>query len=279
MKKGDHLFPRGRLRLHFPCVPRPAPADAQDRWVCRSVPFPAFATAVEAVDQCARHQCRGVTPTHFAVIFDYSSKTFRKDLYEGYKANRSCAAGRAGAAIRADPSGHPRLQHALHRDGGFEADDIIATYAVRRKPLVRCHHHFLRQGSDAAGNAKCPHVRQHEGQADRHSRVIEKWGVPPEKMIDLQALWLAIPTIMCRVFQASGQRRRLSCWKSSAISLRFLPRFRDQQAKRRGKTSWPMQTLRGFRRQLVALRTDVPLELGLDAADAGTAGGPKLSAS
>ncbi len=28
-------------------------------------------------------------PTHFAVIFDYSSKTFRKEIYPDYKANRT----------------------------------------------------------------------------------------------------------------------------------------------------------------------------------------------
>ncbi|MGO8344884.1 hypothetical protein ACC793_37015, partial [Rhizobium ruizarguesonis] len=32
----------------------------------------------------------GVTPTHLAVIFDYSAKTFRNDLYDAYNAN--CAA-------------------------------------------------------------------------------------------------------------------------------------------------------------------------------------------
>src|SRR5690606_25687830 len=30
-----------------------------------------------------------IAPTHFAVIFDYSSKTFRNEIYPEYKANRS----------------------------------------------------------------------------------------------------------------------------------------------------------------------------------------------
>ena len=37
----------------------------------------------------ARNTDVGVTPTHFAVIFDYSSKTFRNELYDQYKANRT----------------------------------------------------------------------------------------------------------------------------------------------------------------------------------------------
>src|SRR5205809_7521966 len=39
--------------------------------------------------QDARNTDVGIVPTHFAVIFDYSSKTFRNDLYPEYKANRS----------------------------------------------------------------------------------------------------------------------------------------------------------------------------------------------
>ncbi len=48
----------------------------------------------------ARDTSVGVTPTHFAVIFDYSSKTFRKDLYDAYKANRSAPPEETGPAVR-----------------------------------------------------------------------------------------------------------------------------------------------------------------------------------
>ena len=37
----------------------------------------------------ARNTDVGIVPTHLAVIFDYSSKTFRNELYAEYKANRS----------------------------------------------------------------------------------------------------------------------------------------------------------------------------------------------
>jgi len=42
----------------------------------------------------------GDNPTHFAVIFDASGKTFRNDIYPEYKAHRPPA---SGAAIRYDP--------------------------------------------------------------------------------------------------------------------------------------------------------------------------------
>ena len=66
-------------------------------------------------------------PTHIAVIFDYSAKTFRSDLFDGYKANRP------------EPPGDLIPQFPLVRDAvrafnvaciemeGYEADDLIAT--------------------------------------------------------------------------------------------------------------------------------------------------------
>ncbi len=42
-------------------------------------------------------------PTHAAVIFDHSSKTFRNEIFPDYKANRPRAAGRSTPAISADP--------------------------------------------------------------------------------------------------------------------------------------------------------------------------------
>src|SRR6201997_1875051 len=67
-------------------------------------------------------------PTHLAVVFDKSEKTFRTDMYPDYKAHRP------------DPPDDLRPQFPLIRaavhafdvpcieQGGFEADDLIATY-------------------------------------------------------------------------------------------------------------------------------------------------------
>jgi DNA polymerase-1 len=67
-------------------------------------------------------------PTHLAVILDHSSKSFRNDIYDQYKANRP------------EPPEDLRPQFPLIRDAtrafslpcieteGFEADDLIASY-------------------------------------------------------------------------------------------------------------------------------------------------------
>src|SRR6478609_9905296 len=67
-------------------------------------------------------------PTHLAVVFDKSEKTFRNEMYGEYKANRSAPPddlipqfGLIREAVRAFDI--PCLEQ-----GGFEADDLIATY-------------------------------------------------------------------------------------------------------------------------------------------------------
>ena len=110
-------------------------------------------------------------PTHLAVIFDAGEKTFRNDFYDDYKANRP------------PPPEDLIPQFPLVRDAtrafgvscvemaGFEADDLIATYARAgargRRPL---HHHLVGQGSDAAGVRRGAAAGHHEEQAHRRCR-------------------------------------------------------------------------------------------------------------
>src|SRR5882757_11129274 len=68
-------------------------------------------------------------PTHLAVVFDKSEKTFRTEFYPDYKAHRPPAPddlipqfGLIRDAVHAFDL--PCLEQ-----GGFEADDLIATYA------------------------------------------------------------------------------------------------------------------------------------------------------
>jgi len=79
-----------------------------------------------AVEAVARHEGRGA-PTHLAVVFDKSEKTFRTEMYPAYKAHRP------------DPPDDLIPQFAFIREAvrafdlpcleqaGFEADDLIAT--------------------------------------------------------------------------------------------------------------------------------------------------------
>lgn len=131
----------------------------------------------------------GPPATHFAVVFDYSSKTFRNEIFPDYKANRSA------------PPEDLRPQFALIREAtrafnlpsleqeGFEADDLIATYARiadkrgERVTIVSSDKDLMQLITDNVG--------MYDQMKDRHiaiAEVHEKFGVGPEMMIDLQAL-------------------------------------------------------------------------------------------
>lgn len=128
-------------------------------------------------------------PTHFAVIFDYSSYSFRNDLYPDYKANRE------------EPPEDLRPQFAIIRDAvrafglpciemeGFEADDLIATYA-REAEEAGAETVIISSDKDLMQLVSEQTVMYDTMKSRRYGPdgVVEKFGVGPEKMIDLQAL-------------------------------------------------------------------------------------------
>src|ERR671910_1621595 len=128
-------------------------------------------------------------PTHLAIVFDKSEITFRNKLYPDYKAHRPPAPddlipqfALIREAVRAFDL--PCLEQA-----GFEADDLIATY-VREAceqgataTIVSSDKDLMQLVSDC--------VIMYDTMKDRRlgvAEVIEKFGVPPEKVVEVQAL-------------------------------------------------------------------------------------------
>jgi DNA polymerase-1 len=128
-------------------------------------------------------------PTHLAVVFDKSEHTFRNELYPEYKANRS------------EPPDDLIPQFGLIREAvhafeipcieqvGYEADDLIATYA-REASAAGATTTIVSSDKDLM-QLVAPTVVMYDTMKDRRigrAEVIEKFGVPPEKVIDAQAL-------------------------------------------------------------------------------------------
>ena len=128
-------------------------------------------------------------PTHIAVVFDYSSKTFRDDIYDKYKANRP------------DLPEDLRPQFPLTRDAtrafnvaclemeGYEADDIIATLA-RQATEAGGDVTIISSDKDLmqlVGNGVVMFDAMKNRTIDR-DEVIERFGVPPERVVDVQSL-------------------------------------------------------------------------------------------
>jgi DNA polymerase-1 len=127
--------------------------------------------------------------SRIAVIFDAARKNFRNDIYADYKANRDA------------PPEDLVPQFALIRQAtqafgvpgieleGYEADDLIAAYAARAKEqgmdvVIVGTDKDLMQLVDDRVKLYDPIKRRSLGRDD----VIEKFGVPPEQVIDVQAL-------------------------------------------------------------------------------------------
>jgi DNA polymerase-1 len=128
-------------------------------------------------------------PTHLAVVFDKSEKTFRTDMYTEYKANRSAPPDDLipqfpliREAVRAFDI--PCLEMA-----GYEADDLIATYA-RQACEAKATTTIVSSDKDLM-QLVCDAVMLYDTMKDKRigaPEVFEKFGVTPEKVIEVQAL-------------------------------------------------------------------------------------------
>src|SRR3954454_22265012 len=128
-------------------------------------------------------------PTHLAIIFDKSEITFRNKIYPDYKAHRPPAPDDLipqfafiREAVRAFDL--PCLEQA-----GFEADDLIATY-VRQACAIGASATIVSSDKDLMQLVNdC--VVMYDTMKDKKigiPEVIEKFGVPPEKVIEVQSL-------------------------------------------------------------------------------------------
>jgi DNA polymerase I len=128
-------------------------------------------------------------PTHLAIVFDKSEVTFRNKLYPDYKAHRPPAPddlipqfGLIREAVRAFDL--PCLEQA-----GFEADDLIATYA--REAGARGATATIVSSDKDLMQLVTDKILMYDTMKDRRigiAEVIEKFGVPPEKVVEVQAL-------------------------------------------------------------------------------------------
>jgi DNA polymerase I len=149
--------------------------------------------------QFIREGAVGIRPTHLGIIFDKTEQSFRKEIYSDYKAHR------------ADPPDELIPQFPLMRDAvrafglvpveqdRYEADDIIAAYACQAadagaevlivssdKDLMQMVRPGITFYDFESGIKGKPGYRP-ERRLDRDG-VIEKFGVPPERVPDVQAL-------------------------------------------------------------------------------------------
>ena len=128
-------------------------------------------------------------PTHMAVVFDASSKTFRNDLYGEYKANRSDTPEDLIPQFPMIRDAVRAFSIACVEQEGYEADDLIATYtreareAGARVTIVSSDKDLMQLVG--------PKVVMFDGMKNNiidEDGVYDKFGVTPDLVIDVQAL-------------------------------------------------------------------------------------------
>lgn len=137
-----------------------------------------------------RHLITGHEPTHVLPAFDFGGRTWRHDLYEGYREGRAPMPDPLRAAL-------PGFYESLVKIGlqpvslpGVEADDVIGTAVMRWLNEGRGEAVVASTDKDlhcliAHGALVWDHFK---GEWHDHAWVENKWGVPPEQLPDLLAL-------------------------------------------------------------------------------------------
>ena len=128
-------------------------------------------------------------PTHFAVIFDAARKTFRNEIYSDYKANRSEAPDDLAPQFEYIRKSVVAFNLPSVDLPNYEADDLIATYveqilAKGAKVTIVSSDKDLMQLYRKDVRIFDPMKNKFITSED----IVTKFGVGPEKVIDVQSL-------------------------------------------------------------------------------------------
>ncbi|NCC22838.1 MAG: DNA polymerase I [Alphaproteobacteria bacterium] len=132
---------------------------------------------------------KDINAEYVAVIFDAARKNFRNDIYADYKANREAPPEDLVPQFELIRSATKAFDLPCLELEGYEADDLIATYARlaseqgRRVVIVGSDKDLMQLVSDNV-TLFDPIKQKDIGISD----VVEKFGVTPDRVIDVQAL-------------------------------------------------------------------------------------------
>jgi DNA polymerase-1 len=194
---GDHVFLVDGSSFVFRAYFQSIRQDQKYNYRSDRLPVGAVRLFATKILQFLRDGAAEITPTHIAIIFDKSEHSFRRDLYPEYKAHRP------------DPPEDLVPQFPLMRatvrafgltpieQDTYEADDLIATYArlarergadvlivSADKDLMQLIEPGVAMFDPASGTGDTRREERRIGVPE----VVDYFGVPPEKVIDVQAL-------------------------------------------------------------------------------------------
>ncbi len=208
-------------------------------------------------------------PEAIAVVFDTSAPTFRHEMFPQYKANRDAFPDDLVPQMT-------RIKNLIDLMGlkrielpGYEADDIIGTIARRES---EAGHEVMCVTSDKDYFQLVNHIVEvlrpgkDVGTYDRYNRerVIEKFGVPPEHVVDVLALMGDAVDNVPGV-KGIGEKTALPLVQKYG-SLENMYEHLDEIEKPAVRKKLEEQKEQAFlSKQLVTIHTDVPIEANREA--------------
>ncbi len=202
-------------------------------------------------------------PDRIAFVLDASGPNFRHALYPDYKANRPPTPPDLKAQVEPMIAVVEALGIPVLRVPGVEADDVIGTLAAKARD--RGYEVLISTGDKDFAQLVGPHVRlvntMTRTSTDRDG-VIEKFGVPPERIVDFLALTGDsidnIPGV-----EKCGPKTAAK-WLAEHGTLEQVIANADSVGGKIGEHLRAALPNLPLSKQLVTIRTDVPLDLGPD---------------
>ncbi|MEO1795083.1 MAG: 5'-3' exonuclease H3TH domain-containing protein, partial [Pseudomonadota bacterium] len=206
----------------------------------------------------------GDGPSHFAVIFDHSALSFRNEIYDDYKSNRPPPPEELVPQFPLIREATQAFNLACIEQEGFEADDIIATYADQararggRVTIVSSDKDLMQLIGD--GVVMLDPMKNRVLDADA---VMEKFGVGPDRVIDVQALW-GDTTDNVPGVPGIGQKTAAALIEEYGDLDTLLARAEEIKQKKRRENLIEFADQARISRDLVTLKTDMTLTISLD---------------
>ncbi len=217
--------------------------------------------AVFGMGNMLRRLLREYAPEHIAVVFDPRGKTFRHERYAEYKANRPPIPEDLESQfplIREliDGLGLPMLQVE-----GIEADDVIGTLATQA--AQQGWQALVVTGDKDMAQLVSEQVQLLDTMKDRRlgrEAVIEKFGVPPERIVDYLALMGDASDNIPGVPKVGP--KTAAKWLQEYGSLDALVEKAGEVGGKVGENLRASLDLLPLSRELATIRCDIPLPVG-----------------
>ncbi|MEE2526612.1 DNA polymerase I [Hyphobacterium sp. HN65] len=203
-------------------------------------------------------------PSHLAVIFDYSGKSFRNDIYPDYKAHRPPAPEDLVPQFSIIRDATRAFGTPCIEMEGYEADDLIATYARQAEAkgakvtIVSSDKDLMQLVGDR--------VTMFDTMKNKRidpAGVVEKFGVGPDKVIEVQSL-MGDSTDNVPGVPGIGPKTASQLIGEYGDLETLLSRAEEIKQNKRRENLIEFADKARISKELVTLKTDVPVENGLD---------------